>query len=262
MTVSANGIHPTAVIDPGAQLADDVSVGAYSVIGADVEIGTGTRIGPHAVIHGPTRIGRDNQIYQFTSIGEAPQHMAYKEEPTRVEIGDRNIFREFCTVHRGTVIDQSLTAIGNDNLLMAYVHVAHDCVLGNHIIMANGASLAGHVRIADRCLFGGFAMVHQNARVGRLAFLGYSTGLVLDLPPYTRCADHVAKPHGINSVGMRRAGYSNEEIAQAKQCYKIIYRSSLLLNEAQKELESMAADSAIAGDFVEFIKLSKRGLIR
>lgn len=258
-------IHPTAQIDSGAVLADDVQVGAFSIIGADVEIGAGTWIGPHAVIKGPTRIGRDNKIFQFTCIGEEPQHRAYAGEPTRVEIGDRNVFREFCTVHRGTVIDQSLTAIGDDNMLMAYVHIAHDCIMGNRNTMANGASLAGHVRIADQCLFGGFALVHQFCRVGRMAFLGYATGVSKDVPPFVRCADHVSVPYGINSVGMKRAGFDAQQIGEAKALYKTIYRSNLRLVEAMDEIEQRAdktTDGALAGEMLEFLRGSTRGIIR
>lgn len=254
-------IDESARVHPDARLAGDVEVGPYSIIGPDVEIGAGCRIGSHVVINGHTRIGRDNQFFQFTSIGEAPQHRAYQGEPTRVEIGDGNVFREFCTVHRGTTVDKGLTTIGNDNLLMAYCHIAHDCVLGDGIIIANGASLAGHVQIGDRCLFGGFALVHQFVRVGRLAFLGYSTGVTKDVPPFVRCADHVATPHGINSVGMRRAGYG-DDVAEVKRIYKLIYRSGLLLAEAKAQLAEEAGGSAVACEFLEFLEGSQRGIIR
>lgn len=255
-------IHSSAQIHQDAKLADDVSVGAFSIIGANVEIGAGTWIGPHVVINGHTRLGKENKIFQFCSIGEEPQHLAYKGEPTRVEIGDRNTIREFCTIHRGTTIDNSLTAIGNDNLLMAYGHIAHDCVMGNHNILANGVSLAGHVIIADKCLFGGFALVHQFCRVGHMAFLGYSTGVSKDVPPFVRCADHTSIPYGINTVGMKRAGYKLQDVATAKSCYKLLYRSNLRLVEAQEQLAEKAKDEPIAKEFAEFLEGSKRGIIR
>lgn len=255
-------IHPSAQIHPDAKLADDVRVEAFSVIGPNVEIGAGTRIGPHVVINGHTRLGQQNRVFQFTSIGEEPQHLAYKGESTRVEIGDRNVIREFCSIHRGTTIDNSLTRIGDDNLLMAYCHIAHDCILGNRNIIANGVSLAGHVIIADQCLFGGFALVHQFCRVGRMAFLGYATGVSKDVPPFVRCADHSAVPYGINVVGMKRAGYSAADIATVKSYYKIIYRSNLRLAQAQEQLAEAAKSEPLAREFVEFLEGSKRGIIR
>ncbi len=255
-------IHPSAQIHQDAKLADDVRVAAFSIVGANVEIGAGSWIGPHVVINGHTRIGRENQIFQFSSIGEEPQHRVYKGEPTRVEIGDRNVIREFCTIHRGTIIDQGLTAIGDDNLLMAYGHIAHDCIMGNSNIMANGVSLAGHVLIADQCLFGGFALVHQFCRVGRMAFLGYATGVSKDVPPFVRCADHTSIPYGINSVGMKRAGYGASDIAAAKACYKTLYRSNLRLVEAQEALAEAAKSEPLAKEFVDFLEGSKRGIIR
>ena len=255
-------IHPSAQIHQDAKLADDVEVGAFSIIGPNVEIGAGSWIGPHVVINGHTRMGKDNKVFQFTCIGEEPQHRAYKGEPTRVEIGDRNVIREFCTIHRGTTIDNSLTAIGDDNLLMAYGHIAHDCIMGNRNIMANGVSLAGHVLIADQCLFGGFALVHQFCRVGRMAFLGYATGVSKDVPPFVRCADHTSTPYGINSVGMQRAGYSAEDIASVKAHYKTIYRSNLRMVEAVEQLSQHAQDDPFAKEYVEFLEGSKRGIIR
>lgn len=255
-------IHPSALIDPDAQLADDVTVGPFTTIGAHVEIGAGTWVGPNVVINGHTRIGRNNQIFQFSSIGEEPQHRVYKGEPTRVEIGDSNVFRENCTVHRGTMIDCGLTKIGSHNLLMAYVHIAHDCVLGDHIVMANGVSLAGHVLIEDHCLFGGFALVHQFCRVGRYAFLGHATGATRDVPPFVRCAGYTSKPYGINSVGMRRSGFEKDQIAQVKAAYKLIYRSNLRLSQAKEKLSELAVTQPHAGEFLAFMEGSKRGIIR
>lgn len=261
MSANEQLIDATARVHPGARLADDVTVGPYSIIGPHVEIGGGTTVGSHAVINGHTRIGCDNRIFQFTCIGEEPQHLAYKGEPTRVVIGDRNVFREFCTVHRGTMVDQGLTSIGNDNLLMAYCHIAHDCVLGNGIVIANGASLAGHVQIGDRCLFGGFAMVHQFVRVGRMAFLAYATGVSKDVPPFVRCADHRSRPHGLNVVGMRRAGLTGD-IDEAKRIYHLIYRSGLRFVEAKEQLAQEADDSPLAREYLEFLQGSTRGIIR
>jgi len=255
-------IHPTAQIHQDAKLADDVRVEAFSIIGPNVEIGAGSWVGPHVVINGHTRMGKENKVFQFTCIGEEPQHLAYKGEPTRVEIGDRNVIREFCTIHRGTVIDNSLTVIGDDNLLMAYGHIAHDCVMGNRNIMANGVSLAGHVIIADQCLFGGFALVHQFVRVGRMAFLGYATGVSKDVPPFVRCADHTSVPYGINSVGMKRAGYTSTDVNQVKAHYKTIYRSNLRMVEAQKVLAEAAENDPFAKEYAEFLEGSKRGIIR
>lgn len=259
---SEGGIDPTARIHPDACLADDVEVGAYSVIGAGVEIGGGTRIGPHAVIHGPTRMGRDNRVFQFVSLGEEPQHRGYKGEPTRLEVGDRNTFREFCSVHRGTMFDQGVTRIGNDNLMMAYVHIAHDCVLGDGITMANGASLAGHVTIGDHCILGGFALVYQFVRVGTLSFLGYGSGVSHDVPAFVRCSGYPAKPHGINSVGMRRHGYGDGDVTAMKHAYRLLYRSKLRLEEARERLANHASENAAVKVFVDSLDSSERGIIR
>lgn len=257
-----SGIDPTARVHADARLADDVEVGAYSVIGAGVEIGPGTRIGPHAVIHGPTRIGRDNRIFQFVSLGEEPQHRGYKGEPTRLEVGDRNIFREFCSVHRGTTLDRGVTCIGDDNLMMAYAHIAHDCVLGDSITMANGASLAGHVRVGDHCILGGFALVYQFVCIGTLAFLGYGSGVSHDVPAFVRCSGYPAKPHGINSVGMRRHGYDNDDVTAMKHAYRILYRSKLRLDEAKARLANDASHNAAVKVFLDSLDGSERGVIR
>lgn len=255
-------IDPTAQVDPGAELGADVDVGAFSVIGPNVRIGAGTRIGPHATISGHTTLGRDNHVFQFVSLGAEPQHRVYKGEPTRLEIGDRNIFREFCSVHRGTTIDQGVTTVGSDNFFMAYVHIAHDCVLGNNITMANGASLAGHVRMGDHCMLGGFALVYQFRRVGTLSFLAYSSGVVQDVPAFTRGAGAPARPHGINSVGMRRHGYSEADVAAIKRAYRILYRSKLRLQEAKAQLRQGAQDNAAVATLLESLEQSGRGIIR
>lgn len=256
------GIDSTAQVHPDAELDDDVSVGPFSVIGPNVRIGAGTRVGPHAVITGHTTLGRDNQVFQFVSLGAEPQHRAYKGEPTRLEIGDRNVFREYCSVHRGTTIDQSVTVVGNDNLLMAYTHIAHDCVLGNGITMANGASLAGHVRMGDHCTLGGFALVYQFRHVGMMSFLAYSSGVVQDVPAFTRCAGAPAVPHGINSVGMRRHGYSEDDVAAVKNAYRIVYRSKLRLEEAKEKLRQPARENAVVAKLLESLERAERGIIR
>lgn len=261
--MSAEGrIDPTARVHESARLADDVEIGPYSIIGADVEIGGGTRVGPHAVIHGPTRIGRDNRIFQFVSLGEEPQHRGYKGEPTRLEIGDRNVFREFCSVHRGTMLDRGETRIGNDNLMMAYAHIAHDCVLGDGITMANGASLAGHVQIGDHCILGGFALVYQFIWVGKLAFLGYGSGVSHDVPAFVRCSGYPAQPHGINSVGMRRFGYDDGDVTAVKHAYRTLYRSKLRLDEAKTRLAGDASRNAAVQTFLDSLNGSDRGIIR
>ena len=255
-------VDPSAQVHPEAQLADDVDVGPFSVIGPNVRIGAGTRIGPHAVITGHTHIGRENHIFQFVSLGAEPQHRVYKGEPTRLVIGDRNTFREYCSVHRGTTIDQSQTIIGDDNLLMAYTHVAHDCVLGNGITMANGASLAGHVRIGDFCILAGFALVYQFRRVGTMAFLAYCSGVQQDVPAFVRSSGAPAEPHGINSVGMRRRGYSEDEVAAAKQAYRTIYRSKLRLDQAREALREPAKHSEAVRVMLASLDAAQRGIIR
>ncbi|MBI5463203.1 MAG: acyl-ACP--UDP-N-acetylglucosamine O-acyltransferase, partial [Gammaproteobacteria bacterium] len=206
-------IDPRAVIDPTAELADDVSVGPYAVIGPDVQIGAGTVIGPHAVINGPTRIGRNNHIFQFASVGDAPQDKKYKGEPTRLEIGDGNTIREFVTINRGTVQDEGVTRIGDDNWIMAYVHIAHDCQVGSHTIFANNASLAGHVRIEDYVILGGYTLVHQFCALGVHSFTAFSSGIAKDVPPYVMVGGFAAEPHGLNTEGLKRRGFAPETIA-------------------------------------------------
>lgn len=255
-------IHPTALIDPSAKLADDVSVGAFSIIGAGVEIASGTRIGPHAVINGPTRIGKDNQIFQFTSIGEDPQDKKYRGETTRLEIGDRNVIREYVTVHRGTIQDQSLTRIGNDNLFMAYTHVAHDCVVGNHVIMANAASLAGHVHVDDGAILGGFSLVHQFCRIGRYSFSAMGSVINRDLPPYVMIGGSPTKPHGINNVGLERQGFSPEAIRNIRKAYKLVYKSKLKLEEAIQALVELSLEAPEVSCMVEFLRHTERSIIR
>ena len=218
-------IHPSAIIHSGAKLGTKVSVGAYSIVGEHVEIGDDTRIGPHVVIEGHTRIGQSNRIFQFCSLGAAPQDKKYADEPTRLEIGDGNTIREFCTLNCGTVQDAGVTRLGNDNWVMAYVHVAHDCQIGDHTIFANNAQLAGHVHIGDYAILGGFTGVHQFVRVGAHSFTAIATVLVHDLPPYVMAAGDTAKPYGINVEGLRRRGYSAESLAAIKRAYKTLYKS-------------------------------------
>ncbi|AYH43156.1 acyl-ACP--UDP-N-acetylglucosamine O-acyltransferase [Azoarcus sp. DN11] len=255
-------IHATAIVHPGARIGTNVSVGPYSVIGEHVEIGDDTRIGPHVVIEGRTKIGRDNQIFQFCSIGAVPQDKKYDEEPTLLEIGDRNTIREFCSFNVGTSQDAGVTRIGSDNWIMAYVHVAHDCNVGNHTIFANNATLAGHVHVGDWAILGGFTGVHQFVRVGAHSFCGVGTVLLQDLPPYVTVAGNPAKPHGINSEGLRRRGYSADGIAAIKRAYRALYRSGLSLDEARARVGELAADHAEVALFSDFITASERGIVR
>jgi UDP-N-acetylglucosamine acyltransferase len=258
-------IHPTALVDAGARLGEHVTVGAYSVIGADVEIGDGTRIGPHVVINGPTRIGRDNNIFQFSSLGEMPQDKKYGGEPTRLEIGDRNTIREFCTFNRGTVQDAGITRVGNDNWIMAYVHLAHDCQVGDHTIFANNSQLAGHVHIGDWAILGGFTGVHQFVRIGAHAMTGVGSVLLQDVPPFVTAAGNPSAPHGINSEGLKRRGYAPETIAGLRRAYKTLYRSGLKLEAA---IAAIAAEAQLQGDLApltvlsDFLSAPGRGIIR
>ncbi len=255
-------IDPRAVIDPSAELAADVSVGPYAVIGAQVQIDAGTVIGPHAVINGPTRIGRNNHIYQFASVGDAPQDKKYKGEPTRLEIGDGNTIREFVTINRGTTQDEGITRIGDDNWIMAYVHIAHDCMIGNHTIFANNASLAGHVRIEDYVILGGFTLVHQYCALGTHSFTAFSSGIAKDVPPYVMASGFSAAPHGLNIEGLKRRGFSADTIARLKLAYKTLYRSALTLQDALVDLRVQAADCAEVGVLVGFLEKQKRGIVR
>ncbi len=255
-------IHPTALIDPGAQLGENVSIGAYSVIGAGVEIGDGTSVGPHVVIEGPTRIGRDNRIFQFSSLGAEPQDKKYGGEPTRLEIGDRNTIREFCTFNRGTAQDVGTTRVGNDNWIMAYVHLAHDCQIGDHTIFANNAQLAGHVHIGDWAILGGFTVVHQFVRIGAHCLTAMGTILLQDVPPFVTAAGNPAVPHGINSEGLKRRGFSPEAIAALRRAYKTLYRSGLKLEEASVAIAAAASEEPALAPLADFLATPGRGLIR
>ena len=255
-------IHPSAIVDPSADLDEVVEVGPYAVIGPGVEIGAGTSIGPHAVVRGPTRIGRDNCIFQFASVGEDPQDKKYGGEETWLTIGERNRIREFVTINRGTVQDQGVTSIGSDNLLMAYVHVAHDCRIGNHVIMANAASLGGHVLIQDWAILGGFTIVHQFCRIGAHSFSAMGSVLTKDVPPYVIVGGHPAGPRGINSEGLRRRGFSDESVAGIKRAYRILYLAGLKLGEARRQLDLLAQDSPEVGPLAGFLGQDGRSIVR
>ena len=255
-------IHSHALIDPGATLAPDVEIGPFAVIGPNVEIGAGTRIGPHAVIQGPTRIGCNNHIFQFTSIGEAPQDKKYRGEPTELIIGDGNTIREYCTINRGTVQGGGSTLIGDENWIMAYVHIAHDCHVGSHSIFANAASLAGHVSVGDWAILGGFTLVHQFCTLGAHCFTAFGSVVGQDVPPYVLISGHMARPHGLNTEGLRRRGFSSETLRQLRQAYKVIYRSGLTLDQAIARLQEMVEECPEVGLFVEALTKATRGIIR
>lgn len=255
-------IHPTAIIDPGARLADDVEIGPYTVIGGHVEIGAGCRIGAHSVITGHTRLGENNRIYQFVSLGEAPQDKKYGGEPTRLDIGNHNTIREFCTLNRGTAQDLGVTRLGDDNWIMAYSHVAHDCQVGNNTVFANNAQLAGHVHVGDYAVLGGFTAVHQFCSIGAHTITGLGTVVLQDIPPYVRAAGNSARPYGINAEGLKRRGYAAETIGALKRAYRTLYRSGLGLSEATSELESQRVHCAEIQPLLDFIAASRRGIVR
>jgi UDP-N-acetylglucosamine acyltransferase len=262
MTERRAGIHPTALVDPQARLAADVQVGPFCVIGPKVEVGPGTSIGSHVVIDGRTRIGRNNRIFPFASIGGAPQDKKYAGEDTAVEIGDGNTIREYVTVNRGTALDAGATRIGNDNWIMAYVHFAHDCRIGDHAIFANACQLAGHVHVGDWAILGATTLVHQFVHIGAHSFTGMGTYLPQDLPPYVMCAGNAAKPYGLNSEGLKRRGFSAEAIAALKRAYKTLYRSGLSLEEARLQLQAQAAQHDEVRPLLDFLADSSRGLLR
>ncbi|NJD88316.1 MAG: acyl-ACP--UDP-N-acetylglucosamine O-acyltransferase [Betaproteobacteria bacterium] len=255
-------IHPTAIVDPRAQLGAGVRVGPYSVIDGDVVVGEGTSIGAHCVVTGHTTIGRDNRIFHFCSIGEANQDKKYRGEPTRLAIGDRNTIREYCSINRGTAQDRGETTVGNDNWIMAYCHIAHDCVVGDHTVFANNATLAGHVWIGDHTVLGGFTGVHQFVRVGAHVMAGVSSVVLQDIPPYVTVAGHPCTPHGINSEGLKRRGFAPEALAALKRAYKTLYKSGLTLADAKAELERQAQAAPEVGAIVEFLATSTRGIVR
>ncbi len=259
-------IHATAVIDPKAELDSSVSVGPYTVIGAGVRIGAGTSVGPHCVIEGPTTIGRDNKIFQFASLGAAPQDKKYAGEPTQLIVGDRNTIREFCTMNRGTVQDDGITALGDDNWIMAYVHLAHDCKVGSRVIMANNAQLAGHVHVGDWAILGGFTAVHQFVHIGAHSMTGLGSILFQDLPPFIMAAGNIAEARSFNLEGLKRRGFTPEQLNAVKQMYRLLYRRGLTVDQAQIEMAGLQASHPEAHDTIQlmldFLKTATRGIIR
>lgn len=253
-------IHKTAIIDSAAKIAKNVTIGPYSIIGPEVEIGEGTWIGAHVVIQGPTRIGRNNKIFQFSSVGDDPQDLKYKGEKTFLKIGDGNIIREFCTINRGTAQDQSITCIGDDNLLMAYVHIAHDCQIGNHTIFANNASLAGHVKIEDYVNLSAFSGVFQFCRIGAFSFAATNSVIIKDVPPFMKVSGYYAKPFGLNTVGLQRRGFAAKTISELRKAYKIIYRNGLTLSKAMDELKTVLTPEI--AQLIHFIETSNAGIVR
>ena len=255
-------IHPTAIVHDGAQLAAEVAVGPYSIVGPGVELGEGTWIGAHVVLDGRARIGRRNRIFHFASIGAPPQDKKYAGEDTAVEIGDGNVIREYVTINRGTALDAGVTRVGSDNWIMAYVHFAHDCQIGSHTIFANACQLAGHVTVGDWAIFGATTLVHQFVHIGAHAFTGMATYLPQDLPPFVTAAGNMARPYGINSEGLKRRGFSPQTINGLKQAYRTLYRRGLGLEEARRELESQAEDCPPVREILDFLAKTKRGIIR
>jgi len=253
-------IHSTAVVHPAAKIADNVEIGPFSVIDEHVEIDEGTIIAPHVVINGHTKIGKNNHFYQFSSIGEANQDKKYKGESTKTVIGDNNVIRESCTIHRGTTQDKQVTSIGNDNLLMAYTHIAHDCQLGNNIIIANSSNIAGHVVIDDWAILGGFSGVHQFCHIGAHAFLGIRSHITQDIPPFVLFAE--GAPRSVNVEGIKRRGFSAEDISLLRKAYKLIFRKGLRIEQALQEVSKLASNNTSLEALVEFIKSSERGITR
>lgn len=255
-------IDPRAIIETGAQLGERVRIGAYSIIGSNVQIGDETEIAPHVVIRGPTSIGRQNKIFQFASLGDAPQDKKYKGEETRLEIGDRNVIREYCTLNRGTVQDVGVTRVGNDNWIMAYVHIAHDCQVGHNTIFANNASLAGHVTVEDYAILGGFTLVHQFCRIGAHCFTAMGSVISKDVLPYIIVSGHMAQPHGLNIEGLKRRGFDAKTLKSLRDAYKVIYRSGLTVQQAVEELGKRFAEVAEVQVLMRFLEASSRGIVR
>jgi UDP-N-acetylglucosamine acyltransferase len=255
-------IDPRAIVSPKAELAADVTVGPFSIIGPDVILGAGTVIGPHVVLNGPMRMGANNRVHQFASLGDAPQDKKYAGEPTRLEIGDRNVFRESCTINRGTTHDKGVTTIGSDNLFMAYSHVAHDCVVGHNVVFANCATLGGHIEVGDWVTFGGLAAAHQFCKIGPYAFIAGGAIVTRDVPPYVMVAGNPAVPHTINAVGLKRRGFTEEQVRNVRNAFRILYRSDLLLADAVAKLTELGKTQPEVAAFVEFIGTSERSLIR
>jgi len=256
-------IHPTAQIDPSARIGENVTIGAYTIVGADVSIGDGTVIGPHVVIEGPTRIGRDNRISQFASIGGPPQDKKFSGERTELEIGDRNLIREFVTINRGTGEGGSLTSVGNDNWLLAYVHIAHDCIVGDHVVFSNYSALAGHAEIGDWTILSGYSGVHQFCKVGAHAFIGMGCLVGSDVPPFVMMANEArGRPRGINSEGLKRRGFDATRIGAIKRAYRTLFMAGLPLAEAREQLEVQAKESEDVREMLAFLDRSERSLAR
>ena len=255
-------IHPTALVDVGARFADDVEVGAYSIVGPEVTIGAGTRIGPHAVVTGRTTLGARNRIFQFASVGEIPQDRKYGGEPTSTTLGDDNVIREFVSIHAGTAQDRGTTTIGNGNLFLAYTHVAHDCVVGNFTTFSNNAQIAGHVTIDDYVVLGAYAGVHQFCRVGAHAMLAAGAIVLQDVPPYVTVQGDPAKPAGTNNEGLRRRGFSAADIAIVRRAYRTLYRAGLSLDDARVALAREAQAQPLVAPLVAFLSESRRGIVR
>jgi UDP-N-acetylglucosamine acyltransferase len=255
-------IHPQAIIDPSARIADDVSIGPFCVIGADVEIDSGTTVASHVVINGPTKIGKDNEIFQFASIGEKPQDLKFDNEPTELIVGDRNRIREYVTLHRGTPSGGNVTKIGNDNLLMANVHVAHDCIVGNNVILANATALAGHVVVDDHVILGGYTTVHQFTRIGAHAFTGFSTAIDRDVLPFFTVAGNRARAIGINKEGLKRRGFSPESIRALQEAFKLLIKSTCSHKVALEKVAEIASKDENVRMMLDFLDASERGWIR
>ncbi len=259
-------IHPTAVIEPGAQLGEDVEIGPYAIVGANVTIGARTTVGSHSVVEGHTTIGIDNRIGHYASVGGRPQDMKYQGEPTRLVIGDRNTIREFTTIHTGTVQDGGVTTLGDDNWIMAYVHIGHDCHVGNHVILSSNAQMAGHVIVGDWAIVGGMSGVHQFVKIGEHSMLGGASALVQDIPPFVMAAGNKAEPHGINIEGLRRRGFSAEAISALRGAYRLLYKNGLSFEEAKVQLADLASAGGDGDEHVRkliaFIETSQRGIIR
>jgi UDP-N-acetylglucosamine acyltransferase len=255
-------IHPSAIVHPGAEIGDEVEIGPYAVIGPHVRIGPRCCIGPHVVVTGHTRLGVNNRIYQFASLGEAPQDKKYGGEPTLLEIGDNNVIREFCTFNRGTIQDAGVTRVGNDNWIMAYVHLAHDCQIGDHTVFANNAQLAGHVHVNDHAILGGFTVVHQFCRIGAHSITAMGTVVLQDIPPYVMASDNSARAYGINVEGLKRRGYTAATITRLKRAYKTLYKSGFTLEQARRELAPQVGDCPEVQVMLDFLAASRRGIIR
>jgi UDP-N-acetylglucosamine acyltransferase len=259
-------VHPTAIVDAGAELAETVTIGPYAVIGADVRIGEGTSIGAHCTIEGPTTLGRDNRVFAHASLGAAPQDMKYRGEPTQLHIGDRNTIREFCTFNRGTAQDVGVTRIGDDNWIMAYVHIAHDAQVGHRTILANNATLAGHVKVGDWAIVGGLTGIHQFCRVGAHAMVGFQSHVSQDVPPFMTVSGHPLAVHGFNAEGLRRRQFSPERIAQVKRMHRLLYRQGLRLEQAVQEIGEMkgqlAEGDADVESMLQFLAEARRGIVR